>query len=308
MAKKPKQPKQPKPKKVKEKPEKEPKMRSSAPRRFGAWVLVIFMISMIGFGVYKIINTPTEQGVERIIEKQMSNLDQDTLARTKAVGFAERFATDYFTNLESGTYTSKMARYCADGVTLAAPDKKSQVLYVGTAKVDVDGDNVNVDVICRVAYAVNGDSFDMVQICTLRVPIKIDKNGNCSVVAVPIYVGNNNNPKATKTVMNSVTGENSKQIDAIKTTIKNFFEVYYNGTPSELKYYVTKNYGDVATTGLKIKVTSIDMQVRANGDKWDAECLITINNNGVDQTQHCFLEVVNGAEGRYYINKLYTIN
>lgn len=301
--------KEKKPKKVKPpKPEKEAKMRSSAPRRFGAWVLVIFMLSMIAFGVYKILRSPTEAGIQRVIDSQMDNLDQDTLARTKAVAFAERFVTDYLTYSEGESYPEKMAPYLADGVTLGAPGNKSQVTYVGAANVEVNGNKVDVDVICRTAYATENESYDLLQFSTLRVPIKIDKNGNCSVVAVPMYVGNNNNAKASKSVMATVTGENTEDTEAINTTVKNYLEVYYKGTPSELKYYVTNNYGEPATAGIGAEVSQLDTQVRANGDKWDVECNITLNNNGVAQVQHCFLEVVKGAEGRYYINKLYTIN
>ena len=302
-----------KPKKVKEKKEKkvqpkEPKMKSSAPRRFGAWALVFFMVFMIAFGVYKILRAPTETSIERAIETQMTNLDEDTLARTKAVSFAEQFVTDYFTYADGESYVSKISPYCAPGVNIISPSQQSRVTYVGTGKVEVDGRNVNVDVLCRVEYAAGDEEGStIIQYANVRVPVSMDKKGNCAIVALPVYIGNANNPSNIQSSTTVISGDNNEEIETIRTTIENFFEVYYKGTSSELKYYVTKNYGTPVTTGLGIEVKKIDTQIKSNGDKWDAECQISIDNNGIEQYQHCFLEIVKGAEGRYYINKLYTI-
>jgi len=291
------------------KPEKPPKMQSSAPRRFGAWMLVIFMIAMVLFGIYKVLNAPTERAVERTIADQIEAIDADSNARTKAVAFAEQFVTDYLTySKESSDYPIVMSQYFAPNVQITEPSQNSQVLYVGTSKVTADKTDVSVDVACRVAYATEGDDYDMVQFATIRVPIRMDKDGNCAVVATPLYISNTNNTSDLKASEGTITNTTDKNTEAIQTTIKNFFDVYYNGKASELKYFVTKNYGKPSTTGLGIKVKDVQSYVNSSGDKWDAECKITIDNNGVIQDQHCYLEIVKGAEGRFYINKLYTID
>lgn len=264
--KKAKQAKKPKAEKISTQP---PKMRSAAPGVIGAWVLIFFILFTIGFGIFKIIRSPTEKSIENVIDKQISNLDNDTLARTKAVSFAERFAIEYFSYSEGSlNFTEKMEPFCADGLSLNAPSTYSTIGYVGTSGVEVDGNKVNVDVTCNVAYAVEDKNvFDTVQFITLRVPIEIDKKGNCSVVATPIYVANSNNPKDIDSVMMSVSGDNSiKDLDVINDTIKNFFTAYYKGSPSELMYFVTKNYGTPATIGQDITVDRVDASIEPKGD------------------------------------------
>lgn len=301
-------------KKAKEPKEKKLKMRAAGPRRFGAWVLVLFMLAMIGFGAYKILNAPTEVKLTKSVKEAQESLNEDTVARTKAVVFAEGFTIDYFTfDINNNDYNERMAKYYAKGITPEQPNVSCVVNYVGASGVQVSGNNVDVDVEARVTYELSETQEESgettintkVETVTLRVPVTI-KDGNCAVVAQPIYVTSKNDTSDIKKVVHGGQGNaKDKDTEEIEKTIKNFFTTYYGGKASELQYFVTKNYGTIVTVG-KMTVQEIDTTVNTDGDDWIAECTLQLVNGDITHTQHCYLKVVQGSEGRFYIDGLTT--
>jgi len=282
-------------------------MKSVTPRRIGSWILVLFLLTMSLFAIWKVVNSPTEQKVDSTVENALTQINSENIARTKAVAMAEKFTIDYYSYSEGqdDSYISSLKSVYADGVTVTPPTANCSCNFASAINVSVDGQNVDVDVLARVTIV--GKDKTTTQYLTLRVPMRADDDGNVAVVANPFTIATPNSSSKIETVMTTQsTNADDADAEAISTLVDNYFTAYYSGKSSELEYYVTQNYGQPLTLGKSIAVTDVDERIFIDGEGWLVECYVKINDNGLEETEHCFLTVVKGAENRYYVDSLST--
>ena len=129
-----------------------------------------------------------------------------------------------------------------------------------------------------------------------------------AVVSTPMYVADTNNPgKVTEDFM--LTGENCEEAveKKIEKLTESFFGAYYGTKPSELSYYITKEFGSNAVAGGGLEFSSLSaFDVRSVGNKYNVKATAVITDGAVDIEQTCFLTVVKGSENRFYVSGMST--
>lgn len=279
------------------------------------WVVVAFFF-VKGLTVSFLAEDSTT--VKEALSEHMDSLTQEEYIKTEVGTFAQNFAYDYYTyDSDYATeWDSRIKHYVSDYTLCSRPTGADKQTVVSS---ELKGVNIiseteaDVDVSVRVKYTTNHRKGKDVIVKTktnvyiARIPVSMNK-GNMAVVSTPMYVADTNNPgKVTEDFM--LTGENCEEAveKKIEKLTESFFGAYYGTKPSELSYYITKEFGSNAVAGGGLEFSSLSaFDVRSVGNKYNVKATAVITDGAVDIEQTCFLTVVKGSENRFYVSGMST--
>lgn len=291
-------------------------------RPIGKTILAVILWLVIAFffakGLTVSFFAEDSKTVKEALSEHKEALSQEEYIKTEAGTFAQNFAYDYYTydSDYSSDWDSKIRHYVSDYTTFSRPSGADKQTVVSSELKDInmiDGNTADVDVSIRVKYTQNiRNGRDVIaktktNVYIVRIPVSINK-GNMAVVSTPIYVADTNNPvKVTEDFM--LSGENceEKVEKKIEKLTESFFRAYYGTKPSELSYYITKDFGSNAVAGGELKFDSLSaFEVKSNGNKYTVKAVAVITDAAIDIEQTCFLTVVKGSENRFYVSGMST--
>lgn len=279
------------------------------------WTIILFFSAK---GLVMTFTAEDSESVKSTMDNHMEQLSDEKSIELEAGTFGKNFVYDYFTYTENGgeEWLSKMKKYSAENLQLSEPRgvKSQKVVSSEIKKINViDSKTADIDISVRVEYTV--DSNNGVEKTTstvsntyiVRVPISINK-GNYAVVSTPVYVADTNVASAVDDIP-ELEGEavSMDETEKIEKLASSFFSTYYGGKPSELKYYITKDFGSNATVSGTLKFKEIEnCEAVTTNRGYTAKVTIALNDGAVDMSQTCFLDIETGSEGRLYISGLST--
>lgn len=291
-------------------------------RPVGKTIVAVILWIVVGFFFVKGLTVSflaeDSTTVKEALSEHMDSLTQEEYIKTEVGTFAQNFAYDYYTyDSDYATeWDSRIKHYVSDYTLFSRPTGSDKQTVVSS---ELKGVNIiseteaDVDVSVRVKYTTNHRKGKDVIVKTktnvyiARIPVSMNK-GNMAVVSTPMYVADTNNPgKVTEDFM--LTGENCEEAveKKIEKLTESFFGAYYGTKPSELSYYITKEFGSNAVAGGGLEFSSLSaFDVRSVGNKYNVKATAVITDGAVDIEQTCFLTVVKGSENRFYVSGMST--
>lgn len=275
-----------------------------------AVILWILLIGVFAYGVFSLATRQDSQDIKEEINGYYTELNKDKDMSGEISSFAENFVVDYYTKADNqNNYSEKVEKYFASGIT---PEDNtgvnSTVVSTKTIRTSIEDDRSEVIVRANINYKSedkDGKVLNTMKTLDICVPIK-EKDGDYAVSALPYYVAFLNNANAVE-ADNAVddSDEEEQGVRECKTLAKNFLNAYYGTKASELKYFVTENYGRVITVGNGIKFSELSAcEVSETNDGYTVLCSYVITNEDVDEMQQMTMNVVEGAEGRLYVDSI----
>ena len=278
------------------------------------WLIIAFFVAQ---GLLAVLNRESSEDLKKTMDKHYGELSERQVSQMEAGTFTASFLQEFFHyEAENDTWNERVGKYLASGVVMTEPGAVDlqRPVNIEIRKVTVNKDNIDVDAYAEVEYhttVTDGEETiekDGVLKHYVRVPI-ITKDGNFAVVSTPIYMSDTNHPAQIEYSNVHLNGDSvdSKELQAIQPTVENFLKAYYGKKPSELKYYVTKNFGSIATVGGTMKFVSLDncQAVKARGG-YTVMTTAVLNNGFSDVSEVIILEMVKGEENRLYVNAIKT--
>lgn len=280
--------------------------------RIVLWVVVLFLLLK---GAVSIFAPSSESRLENIVTDYQQGAQLRERNQIQAAAFAESFAYEYYTfsGKMNSDFESRVAGYLAKNLELKAPvagqvatkvklSTATEIHYLSDLEMDVD-----------VHLAVSYIPFTDGSIATqkniyLRVPVTTNKKGGYAVASLPAYI-----PEIKAAAIDPVqsySGEQvpTKQVQSIKETLNSFFTAYYEGTKTELSYYLSSGSNVSAGIGGTVSYKKIDY-ISAYRDQETKEYLVDATITVLDQLQpmqqRLFLRL-QAAKGRYYIKDINT--
>lgn len=279
------------------------------------WVVVAFFFAK---GLTVSFFAEDSQTVKEALSEHMNALTQQEYTKTEIGAFAKNFAYDFYTydSDYASEWDSKIRHYVPDSTKFSRPSgaDKQTVVSSELKSVNVISDSeADVDVSIRVKYTTNVRNAGKVvaktntNVYIVRIPVSVSK-GNMAVVSTPVYVADTNAPgNVTEEFMLSGESCEEKVEKKIEKLSESFFRAYYGTKPSELSYYITKEFGSNAVAGGKLEFDSLSaFEVKQVGNKYIAKTTAVITDGAIDIEQTCFLTVVKGSENRFYVSGMST--
>ena len=279
------------------------------------WIVVPFFFAK---GLTMSFLSEDSTTVKEALSEHMDTLTQEEYIKTEVGTFAKNFAYDYYTyDSDYATeWDSKMKHYVSDYTLFSRPTgaDKQTVVSSELKNINIISDTeADVDISIRVKYTTNQRkgkdviSKTKTNVYIARIPVSMNK-GNMAVVSTPMYVADTNNPgSVTEDYM--LSGENCEENieKKIEKLTESFFGAYYGTKPSELSYYITKEFGSNAVAGGELEFSNLAaFEVRSVGNKYIVKATAVITDGAVDIEQTCFLTVVKGSENRFYVSGMST--
>lgn len=279
------------------------------------WVVVAFFFAK-GLTVSFFAEDSTT--VKDALSEHKNTLTQEEVIKTEVGTFASNFAYDYYTydSDYASEWDNRMKNYVPDYTNFSRPSGADTQTVISSElrSINIISDTeADVDVSIRVKYVVNErNGKDIVKraksnVYIVRIPVSMS-NGNMAVVSTPVYVADTNAPgNVTEDFM--LSGENCEENveKKIEKLTESFFRAYYGTKPSELSYYITKEFGSNAVAGGNLEFKDLSgFEVKQNGSKYTVKATAVITDGSIDIEQTCFLTVVKGSENRFYVSGLST--
>ncbi|WP_324825087.1 conjugal transfer protein [Sinanaerobacter sp. ZZT-01] len=301
--------------KIKESLEAVERIRSDRLMKIGRillWVVILFLLVK---GVIGILSPSSESRLQNIVTDYQQKAELRETNQIRAASFAESFAYEYYTfsGKMNSDYEKRVSSYLAKNLEYKAPvagevaatvkqATATQIRYLSDTQMDID-----VHLVVDYTPLKEGASATQKNIY-LRVPVTMNKQGGYAVTSLPSYV-----PQiraANIDPVDSYDGEQvaTKQVQSIKDTLNSFFTSYYEGSKTELSYYLSS--GSNVTAGIEgtVQYKKIDY-ITAYQDPQSKEYLvdatITLSDEMQPMQQRLFLRL-QAAKGRYYIKNIST--
>ncbi|WP_206457897.1 conjugal transfer protein [Anaerovorax sp. IOR16] len=276
------------------------------------WVVILFLLVK---GVVGILSPGSEVRLEKIVTDYQQKAELRETNQIRAASFAESFAYEYYTfsGKMNSDYEDRISNYLAKNLEYKAPvagevaatvkqATATQIHYLSDTQMDID-----VHLVVSYTPLAEGTSATQKNIY-LRVPVTMNKYGGYAVTSLPSYV-----PEiraASIDPVDSYDGEQvaTKQVQRIKDTLNSFFVAYYEGSKTELSYYLSS--GSNVTAGIEgtVQYKKIDY-ITAYQDPQSKEYLVDATITVLDEMQpmqqRLFLRL-QAAKGRYYIKMIST--
>lgn len=280
------------------------------------WLLIAFFFAR---GLISTFTIEDSESVRDTLDKKMEELTTQEEAELVAGTFAQSFVFDYFT-FDSETeaqWTTKMQKYVADGLLLEQPTSVDSQVVNGSEVCDVtvhSKKHIDVDIGAKITTTStvmeNGEAVTKKNTATYIIRVPVGVNGeDCAVLGSPIFVANDNSPGKVKANLR-LDGDSvdADERDKVKKLAESFFSAYYGTKPSELKYYITKDFGSNATIGGLVtagEITHVDVVM--HGDEYEAKVTFNASNGVMTTPVTYYLTVVEGSQNRLYVSELSTV-
>lgn len=285
------------------------------------WALVIFLILC---GTKSILSASNEDQLKEIIRDYQESTQLREETRTGATAFAESFIYEYYTYTGqlNSDYAERVGAYFASGVDIKnvnATATAAETVSAQTVNISFISDTqMDVDIWAKVKYtSLMGESAGKIteQDVYLRVPViaenmKLGKGGNYAVGSLPMII-----PSYEKAKVENFKGYPGTEIpkeskDEIKIVLESFFKAYYEGTDSEVSYYVTDSSNiKKSLSGMfvfhRIEQMSIVQDKSISTSEYLAEVDLTVLDHGQPIAQRMFL-TIEKVKKKYYIKKIAT--
>lgn len=291
-------------------------------RNFGKillWILVIFLLFC---GVKSILS----QGEDDVLENMISDYQSESkiIEQTKIGGsaFAESFVYEYFTynGQLNSDYLDRVNRYVASGVDIKNPNSgvtEAEAISAQTINVHfINEKQMDIDILSKIRYtALGGASPGEVseQDIYLRVPViaenvKKGKGGNYAIGSLPMIIPSNEKAEARSISGYAGTEVNKDYKDELKVVLESFFKTYYEGTESEISYYVSEGANiknSLASAFIFEKINQISATTDEKTGEVLVETKISIIDHGQPIDQRLFLRVEE-IKDKFYIKMIST--
>ncbi len=257
------------------------KLKTALPQTVGRVILWIMVAFLLLRGIGSILRPDPVKAINSQVTEFKDALDREFRVASEASAFAEGFAREYLTYKggDGEEYKRRLAAYAPSRVVSASidlsnNDRASRVTDTQTVEVQWHSDSqVNILVQAKVVYtisqAVAGEPEvpEAVLAAVTQVDIKEDNiyikipvytDGRRYVVEdLPVFV-----PRLEKAEVqytrHSGTAAGEEEAAAINEMLKNFFRTYYEGSDSELTYYMSDPGAGVKGMGGKFKFKGIN--------------------------------------------------
>lgn len=278
------------------------------------WLIIAFFVVQ---GVVSVMTRETSDDLKKSMNKHYEALTDIEASQMEAGTFVASFIREFYTyDIENNTWNERVGKYVASGVNLAEPNQIDTETLISSEvrKISVNDKNIDVDIYAEVKYtaSVTDGENTVEKEGTLkhivRVPV-IKQDDNYAIVGMPVYISDSNRAAMVEYNGFTLDGDpvSTEALKVLETTAGNFLKAYYGKKPSELKYYVTKDFGSLATVGGTMKFVRVEecQAINYHGG-YIVKANAIINNGFIDVTETVFLEMVKGEENRVYVKEMRT--
>ena len=277
------------------------------------WVVIAF------FTVQGVITVMTRETSDEFLKKVNTRYDEISNSQNilnESGTFVQSFLGEYYHyEGKDDKWTERVTKYLSGVTTLEEPDsniESEQLLSSQIRSVEINEGRVEVTASVEVYYTSASQIGDEVtekagrQRHTVKVLVSTDGT-NYAVMAPPMYVADLNRAYKISDVADLPEGDtvSKEELAEVEVTAENFFKAYYGTDSSQLKYYVTKDFGLAKVVGGGIAFDEIDsIQATKVGKKVEAKVRTVVNNGFGNYQEIVFLTMVRGAEDRLYVDKI----
>ncbi|MGE5629652.1 MAG: conjugal transfer protein [Caulobacteraceae bacterium] len=300
--------------------EKEPvqKIKSIWPRKIGRamfWLMIGFL-TLRGIGTLFYSDDSTD--VTKLIENTKSAGIERFETEMQAAAFAENFIGEYLTysSLDRNEHNERISKYYLDSLDdYGMNNIQGQAVVQDATALSVkwySAEQLNIDVKAKLKYTIKTPAAEpdkpMVEQekCRdvyIRVPVRKD-NGKYVVEDIPIFIPE---PEKASVKYEPYSGETVEDTGNIREMLSNFIKTYFEGSESEILYYLSDPANRIAGMKGAFSYKSLD-NLRVFRGPTENEYLAMveftivdpISNQALKQRMHVVMEK---KETRYYIRQ-----